>query len=270
MQNQVLQRLHQPANWGGSAPNTAQSLVPPYWVKLALNTNYGRLLAAVKDFPVCIKPLRINFPTMANQNAVPISPCPSTGSGSVSIPNPAALQIYEFSYTQSAGQERYIPFVSTAKFRQYTAGYTQRLGAYSAFPDILCQQFGRGFIQMFPGFGTNGDKINLTICPDPMATENATPGALSCAQGGIMSLDTDRPLVPDEYMQAIVEGAIYEIARALDKTEIANDAKAHWDTMIQEAIDYGSTCAEGDAEQKVIDNWFTTFDSQINIQGGGG
>lgn len=270
MQNAVLQRLHQGgANWGSAADNNPQNLVPPYWVKLELNAAYGRFLALVKDFPVCVRPLRINFPTTPNQNKVPINPCPSMATG-VSLPNPAALQIYEFSYTQSGGQERYIPFVSTATFRRFTAGYTQRLGSYSAFPDVLCQAFGRSFIEMFPGFATKGDTVNLTICPDPQGTEQAFPGKLSAANGGIMILDTDRPLIPDEFMQAIVEGAVAVMARSLDKPEIAQEAKAHWDQLVQEAIDYGSTAAEGDAEQQVIDTWFTTFDSQINIIGGGG
>lgn len=272
LQNSVLQRLHQAgANWGGSASNTSSNLIPPYWVKLELNLAYGRFLALVKDFPAVVQPLKVQFPSMSQQKQWPINPLPSSGTGvAPSLGNPAALQIYEATYTISTGQERYIPFVSTNTFRRYTAGYTQRQASFSAFPNVLCQQFGRGFIQLFPGTGTNGDTVTVTFCPDPNATATAWPGnQIPCAQGGQMVNDSDVPLIVPEYHPALIEGAVWSMARALNKPQIAADAKALWDQLVQEAIDFGSTVAEGDAEQQVIDTWVTQFDSQANIMGGG-
>lgn len=272
-QNAVVQRLHQQGvNWGATAANTAQSLLPPYWVKLELNLSYARVLSKVKDFPSIISPILARWPTTANQASLPIKPLPSQGpaqGGGVSIANPAVLQVYEVTYTQSGGQMRYIPFVSTMKFRRYTAGYTQRQASFSAFPDVLCRMFGRSQIDMFPGTGVTGDEMQATVCPDPIATGRLLP-FLSCAQGGPMVNDTDVPLIQDEtYQQAIVEGAIAKMARDLNKPKIAAEAQKLYDDLVEEMMEVGSTAlAEGDAEQQVTDTWFTTFDSQINILGG--
>ena len=272
----MLQRLHQQGvNWGAGAANLGSSLVPPYWLKLEINQAYNRFLSLVKDYPACIPPLVVLTESVANSNALPLNPIPGPISvlgtergvpftteggqyiGIQNLPGMVALNVYEFAYIQSSGIMRYIPFVSTDTFRRYTAGYAQIPGAYSAYPDIVCQQFARRSISMFPGTAVGFEAIQLTVCPDPMRTDALAPpsGTMPAAAGGILFLDTDVPLVVEQFHQALVEGAVFSMARTLDKPTIAAQAKELWDALVQEAIDYGSTWAEGDAEQKVIDTW---------------
>ncbi len=259
--NAVLQRLHQQGvNWGGSPQNAPASLVPPYWLALEINQTYGRALALVKDYPACVPPLTISTPTVASSNTLSLNPVPANGGTA----NPAVLNVYEFAYIQNAGQTRYIPFVSTATYRKFTGGYSQVQGSYSAFPDVLCQQFAQRAISMFPGTATAGDAIQLRVCPDPIGT-----GTLCAASaGGLLVNASDVPLLEPQFHQLLVEGTVLSMSRTLDKSEIAVEAKGHWDELVQEAIDFGSAWAEGDAEQQVVDTWFTAFDSQVSIFGG--
>lgn len=258
LQNAVLQALRQKGvNWSGTPSNTSTDLVPPALVQGALNRAYNRFLALVKDYPIAT--LRIPILSQANAPSIPLNPLPSYGR----TLNPAVMQVYEMTYQPSQGsgaslgQERYIPFVSTKKFRDYTAGYQARLGYFAQWPDYVTQRFGQRIIDMAPGTSNSNDTIWLTVCPDPMATQRASYGGAAtppaCAQGGLISLGTDVPLLPDEYHSALVEGAVMEIARYLDKQEIFQNAQGMWNSYIQEALDFGSTVAEGDAEQQVGD-----------------
>lgn len=251
IQNAILQRLRQRGvNWGNSPSNFSTDLVPPYWVKQEANNAYGRFLGIIKDYPIAT--LDVFLSSSANAPSIPLNPVPSLGR----VMNPAVMQVYEMSYVPSGGQERYIPFVSAKKFRDYTALYQQRLGNFAAWPDFVTQLFGKKIIDMSPGTSVQGDVIHLTVCPDPLLTNAAsypTGNAPSCNAGGIMKIDSDIPLLPPDYHQAIVEGAVFTIAKSLDKKETQDDARAEWDRYVQEALDFGSTVAEGDAEQSVDD-----------------
>ena len=171
--------------------------------------------------------------------------------------NPAAMQVYEYKYTQSGGQVRYIPFVSDQRYRQYTAGYNQVNASFSAFPDVLRQSFGQRVVDAFPGYSpAAGDTITLTICPDPLATSAIYSNTqVTCAAGNIMYNISDVPILPAQYHQFILEGAIMVVARDLDKDAVFKDAKAVWDAFTQECEDFGSSVAEGDAQQVVVDTW---------------
>lgn len=258
LRNKVLQRLRmQGINWGGAPSVPAGALVTLPWLDQEINKAYGRALAVVKDYPVAT--LDVYFNTTANAPSIPLVPLPSYGAPGSSVQNnPAAMNVYEMTYIVSGGQERRIPFVSPDRFRDWTGQYQQRLGAFAAWPDILTQRFGKSIIDMFPGTATTGDTWRATICPDPITTyEVASYGntlALpTCAQGGLISLGTDVPILPTEFHQMIVEGAVVAMAPDLQKDEIGMQAQAAWDRYVQEAIDLGSAHAEGDAEQQVGD-----------------
>lgn len=178
------------------------------------------------------------------------------------IYNPCAMQIYEFKYTQAGGQVRYIPFVSDTRYRQITAGYNQIQGSYAAYPNVLRQSFGQRVIDAWPGYGTGGDKITLTICPDPMSTANFYSNTqVTAAQGNVLSADGDIPLFPEQFHQIIAEGATMSLARMFDKQKIYDNAKGAWGDFAQEMLDFGSSVAEGDAEQRVQDPWSTWIDT---------
>lgn len=187
------------------------------------------------------------------------------------IYNPCAMQIYEYKYTQNGsstqqGQTRYITFGSDTRYRQYTAGYNQVNSSYSAFPDILRQSFGQRLIDGFPGYATTGDTITMTICPDPIGTSQFyTNAQVSCAQGNIMSAITDVPLLPTQYHPVILAGAIIQVAPDLDKVQVGKDAQAIWDAFIQEMDDFGSSVAEGDAQQSVIDTWSAFISPELSV-----
>ena len=257
LQNGLLQRCRQSgANWGGTPTNTGTSLLNPYRVQLELNQAYNRVLAVVKDFPIAT--VEVSFPTVANTTRISINPCPNTALGAA---NPSLLQVYEYKYTQAAGQIRYIPFVSDTKYRQYTAGYNQVLSSFSAFPDVLRQTFGLRVIDAFPGYGTSGDTITITGCPDPIATGTTLP----CANGGLMVAVGDVPILPAEFHPVILAGAVMAVAPDLDKEQIFNDAQKVWDAFVQEMEDFGSTVAEGDAQQIVIDTWSSYISPELSV-----
>lgn len=257
LQNGLLQRCRQSGvNWGGTPTNTATSLLPPYRVLYELNQSYSRVLALVKDFPIAT--IEVSFPTVANTSRVSINPCPNTALGAA---NPSLMQIYEYKYTQAAGQIRYIPFASDSKYRQYTAGYNQVNSSFSAFPDILRQTFGLRVIDAFPGYGTSGDTITLTGCPDPIATGTT----LSCANGGLMVAISDVPILPAEFHPVILAGAILQVAPDLDKVKVGEDAQKSWDAFVQAMEDFGSTTAEGDAQQSVIDTWSAFISPELSV-----
>lgn len=254
LQNAVLQRLRMKGpNWGGSPTNSSTDLVPPYRVKLELNKAYNNFLSATKNFPITT--LRVKVGTAHNAPSLPLVPLPSFGA----TMNPAVMQVYEMTYTPSGGQEQYTPFVSTTKFRDLTAGYRSRLGQYGPWPDYVSQRFGQRIIDMFPGTANAYDHMHFMVCPDPIATSQiSAAGGYSgippnCAQGGIMTLDTDIPLIPAEYHEGLVAGAVLAISKDLDKKDIREEAQSDWDRYIDDAVNFGSTVAEGDAEQQVGD-----------------
>ena len=182
------------------------------------------------------------------------------------IYNPCAMQIYEYKYTQVNGQTRYIPFASDSRYRQYTAGYNQVNSSFSAFPDILRQTFGLRVIDAFPGYATAGDTITLTGCPDPIATSAYYSAAqVSCAQGNIMSAISDVPMLPAEFHPVILAGAILQVAPDLDKVKVGEDAQKSWDAFVQAMEDFGSTTAEGDAQQSVIDTWSASISPELSV-----
>jgi len=187
------------------------------------------------------------------------------------IYNPCAMQIYEYKYTQNGtgqnpGQTRYITFGSDAKYRAYTAGYNQVNSSFSAFPDILRQSFGQRLIDAFPGYATTGDTITLTICPDPYATSQLfTNAQIPCSRGNIMSAISDVPLLPAQYHPVILAGAILQIAPDLDKVKVSDDAQKIWDAFVQEMDDFGSSLAEGDAQQQVIDTWSAFISPELSV-----
>ena len=178
MQNAVLNRLRQGGvNWGNPPTQGNTSFNPPYEVALYLNEGYTNFLARTQNYSLA--PLKVSFPTQSNVNSYSINPIPPN----VGTINPAALRVYEFTYTPINAQERRIDFVSTTRFRSLTAQYIARLGAYSAWPRFVTQLFDRQQIDLWPGTATAGDKINLTICPNPQAS----PSSVSAANGGMFS-----------------------------------------------------------------------------------
>ena len=284
MQNLVLFRLRQRGqnlvSSSSSPTNGVTDYDPPYLVSLALNTAYNEFLTATQE--VMPATLFVPVSTVANTNRLHITPVPPTiaaapGNALASNPypwggtnytNPYALRVYEASYIQNVagspvlGSERYIPIVSSRKFRSITAGYLQRVGTYSAFPKALCQLFNEGNLEAWPGFGTSGDTLLLKICPDPQATDAfyGSTVAYPCAYGGVMSLPTDVPLIRPQFHMALVNHALVTLAAAADKMGLMQAAQAAYDAKVQECLDFHMSNGEGESEQRVEDPWVGVYD----------
>lgn len=253
--NKILFRLRQHGvNFSGSPTNTTTDFDPPALVNLAINEAYAKFLSDTQE--AWIAPLRISVQPTVKQNELPLNPPPAIAGNAN---NPFALRVYEFSYQLGQGEtlatEWYRPIVSTERFRRLTAGYRLRYGAYSLYPWFVCQQFGRSVLEMWPGTNANTDTINLTICPDILATQaytytGATPTA---AQGGPLVNDSDVPLGPAQFHEAIVEHALIELAMAANKQIDTSTAAQRYEAFVANALDYGLTRGEGDPEQIIGD-----------------
>lgn len=269
MQNFVLARLRQRGVTFGATPgNTATDLSPPYEVALALNTAYNEFLRSTLDYRIAT--IDVDFTTQANVNSYSINPLPNgvlrTTSGGVL--RPALMQVYEFRYLYGTGtsgspatQERYIPSLSTVQFRAFSGAYTQRYGAYGAFPRRVCQQYGLRTIAMFPGTATAGDTIRLFACPDPQSTEATYPGGqIPCAAGGVLYNPGDTPIFAPEFHLALVYLATAILCEQADKMAAATLNRSLYTAKIDEAQEFGAATMEGDAEQRVFDPYVTAFD----------
>lgn len=255
LQNKLLFRLRQHGvNFGGTPNNTTTDWNPPALVTEVLNEAYGRFLADTVE--ARIAPLRIPVQPTANQNELPLVPPPAI-SGNAN--NPCVLRVYEFSYQLGQGAtlstEWYRPIVSTERFRRLTAGYRLRYGAYSLYPWFVCQQFNRGVLEMWPGTAESTDTINLTICPDVLATGtySYTGTAPTCAQGGPMSGSTDVPIFPQQFHEALVEFALIELCASANRQWDIGVARQCYNDYVQAALDWGVTNGEGDPEQIIGD-----------------
>jgi hypothetical protein len=250
MQNAVLSKARvYGTNWGSPTQNAASNYDPPYLVKLMLNEGYNNFLARTMNYPIAA--IKVSFPTRALVTAYTINPIPPSG-GTI---NPSALRVYELTYTPSGAQERRVVSVSTARFRAATNEYKSRLGVYSSWPQFWSQLFGRRQIDIWPGTAVANDVISLTICPDPQSS----PAGCPAANGGVLVNDTDVPLIPPEFHQALVHYAVSELCEAANAMDQANLTRAKYEKMVEDAINFGSSYGEGDPEQSVIDIWDDEF-----------
>jgi hypothetical protein len=262
LQNVVLFRARQHGvNFGGAPGNQTTDVDPPYIVQLYLNQGYNEFLSRTQEAGIAT--LKVSFLTFNAQQSgvggqfIPLNPIPALG-GTV---NPSALRVYEFTYTQAAAQERYIPIVGTARFRRWAGGYTRRLGNYAAFPQVTSQQFGKRQIDMVPGIGVNGDTINLTVCPDPQSS----PANCPASNGGILANNTDVPLVPPQFHNALVEYALAEVCDANGKSAQRDVARKRFDLYVEQALEFGASYGEGDSEQSVVDVWAVYAERDISL-----
>jgi hypothetical protein len=273
MSNVVLARTRQRGvNFGNSSNNAPTDLNPPYEVALALNNAYNEFLRAVLDYRIAT--IDVDFLTTANASLYSLNPLPN-GAATLLIPTgirPALMQFYEMRYcfgNTGAGnlaQERYIPAISSIEFRAFTGAYTQRYGAYAAYPRRVTQQYGLRAIAMFPGTATAGDTIKLFGCPDPQATESAYPGGqVACVSGGAMTKPTDVPLIPNEFHLALVYHATAFLCEQADKMTGAQTNHALYQQKIDEAQEFGAVTGEGVSEQRVMDPYLTAFDLDSSV-----
>jgi hypothetical protein len=272
MQNILLARLRQQGvNYGSAPTNTATSYTPPTEVQILLNQKYNEIISRTCDYPLAT--IDIDFLTTANVNNYSLNPLPAGVSmpygqaGANITQRPAILKVYEFRYffgnaggSSSLAQERYIPSLSSTQFRAFTGAYTQRLGAYAAYPRRVCQQYGLRRIDMFPGTATTADTIKLFACPDPASTEAAYPGIIAAAHGGGLTQPTDSPLIPPQFHMGIVYGASYELCAKADKIEQGKRDFELFEKCIEDMMDFGAANMEGEAEQRVQDPYVTAFD----------
>jgi hypothetical protein len=216
MQNILLARLRQRGvNYGGAPGNTATDYNPPIEVTTMLNQKYAEMISRTCDYKIAT--IDIDFLTSANVNNYSLAPLPAgvsapygVGGANVTI-RPAIMKVFEFRYffgnaggSSSLAQERYIPSLSSTQFRAFTGAYTQRLGAYAAYPRRVCQQYGLRRVDMFPGTATANDTIKLFCCPDPVTTDTQYPGQIAAAWGGALSQPNDVPLFPPQFHMALV------------------------------------------------------------------
>jgi hypothetical protein len=262
LQNFVLARCRQRGvNFGLPPAGAATDLDPPYEVALALNTAYQEMLRATIDSRIAT--LDVDFLTQAGKNSYSINPLPN-GYG-VTI-RPAIMQVYEFRYIYGNGpsvsQERYIPSLPSVAFRRLSGAYTQRYGAFSAYPYAVCQQYGRREIALYPGTATTGDTIRLFACPDPQSTEAAYPGGqIPCNGGGIMVNLWDAPLIPPEFHMALVYLATAILCEQSDKLAGAQLNRTLYAAKIEEAQEFGCVTMEGDSEQRIVDPYDSDFEA---------
>jgi hypothetical protein len=272
IQSYILARLRQRGvNFGGVPGNGATDLDPPVLVKLAANTAYNVTLRRTLDFrPATID---VDFLTVAGATNFSLQPLPNGYNGATGfVPNsalrPAIMQVYELRYfygnpgaVGGLAQERYIPSISTVKFRRLTGGYTQRQGTLGPFPRRVVQIYGLKRVDLFPGFATTNDTVKLYACPDPQGTEQAYPGGqIPCAYGGQLTNPLDVPLLPNDLHMALVHHATAQLCGISDKASEEKKEYALWQSYIDVLDEYGATTMEGEAEQQVEDIWSTSFD----------
>lgn len=245
MQNLVLMRARtRGVNFGGAPTNAVSDFDPPYFVQLMLNTAYNEFLSRTNTFPIAT--LEVFTPSVAAAQTISLKPIPANG-GTI---NPAALRVYEMTYTQAGAQERYVPIIGTPRFRDLTGGYLSRFGVQGV-PRAACQQFGQRTLDVFPSVATAGDTIKLTICPDPQSS----PAACPCSSGGIMANNADVPLIPPQFHNALVEYALSKVCDAANKTFQRDAALAAFEKYVNDAMEFAGSYGEGDAEQRVEDSW---------------
>lgn len=253
MQNEVLFRGRQRGvNFGGATGNGPSDLFSPELIKRKLNQKYGEFLKATSDAPPQILPIFVQ--TVAQQKAYALRPCGNDLSGNA---NPAAMRLKRVEYTYAAGgqigQTKRIRGMGTQRFDQVTFQQALRLGAYAQLPVAWVQQLARpDQVDFYPGTAVGGDQLTFWIIVDPLATARLAP-ALTCAQGSTMQADNDVPLIPDEFHGALVEGALDDILRALDRKVQADDCRAKWQQYIDDALDFGALEGEGESDQVVED-----------------
>lgn len=246
MQNAVLQRLRQRGvNFGGTAAGSATDFDPPYAVKMYLNTAYNEFLSRTQQNPIAS--IKVSFPTTLNAQSYGLNPIPANGG----VINPAALRVYEITYTQAGAQERYIEGVSSPRFRALTGNYVRRFGNNGPIPRYWAQEFGLRTLDLWPGTSTAGDLISATITPDPQSS----PANCPCSNGGAMVNDADVPLIPPQFHIGLVSYALGQMFDAGTQFAQRDNALQQWEQKIQEALDFGSATGEGDAEQVVTDFW---------------
>lgn len=253
LQNEVLFRArNRGVNFGQSIGSTGTDLLSPYYIKLKLNQKYNEILFRTRD--AAPWPMKVQFPTTANTKNYLLRPVPNDPNGN---PNPCAMRVLRLDYTYAAGgetgQTRRIRGLGTQRFDQATFQGSLRLASFAGIPVVWSQMNSDpNSFDLYPGTATAGDIITLTIVPDPQATGRLNPSVL-CANGGPMVNDADVPLIPDEFHAALVEGALADILRALNRKVEADDAKAAFEDYVSQAQDFGVLEGEGESDQVVED-----------------
>jgi hypothetical protein len=255
LQNLALWRLRaRGAVFGGTPNNASTDQNPPYLVQQLLNTGYNEFLSRTLESGIAT--LKVSFLTVANAISYPLRPLPPTPTAT---PNPAALRVWEGTYTtapggQNGGYEYRFDLVSTRRFAAITGAYTRRLSWFGPRVIYGSQEFGKPILDVAPGTATAGDTIALTIVPDPL---NA-PAGLTCAQGGPMQLPTDQPLFPSQFHPALVEYVVMHAGDASNKTTQIDRAEKQWEKKIAEAQEFGANYGSGDSESGVQDVYVGT------------
>lgn len=253
MQNEVLFRFRgRGVNFGGAIVTNGGDILTPYYIKLKLNQKYNEFLAATRDNAPY--PIRIVVPTVAQTNRYALRPAPNDPSNNL---NPAVARLIRVDYTYMngavAGSTRRIRGMGTQKFDAATFQGTMRLGAYANIPAVWAQMVGDpSAFDLYPGTATTGDQLTLTIVPDPQATGRLNAG-VTCANGGPMSADNDVPLIQDEFHGALVEGALDDMLRMVDRKVQADDCRAKWLQYLEDANTFGVLQGEGESDQIVED-----------------
>src|SRR5579875_111511 len=249
MQNLTTYRARQyGVNFGNPINNQTSGLNPPYSLKMLLNLGYAEFLSRTMDYPIAA--LAVTFPSQANVSSYSLNPVPNQAGGAA---NPAALRVYEMTYTPAGAQERYIRIVGTPRFRAYAGGYVRRFGNYAQWPQVVSQMFGRRQLDMVPGTAVANDTIKLTICPDIIATGTTC----TAANGGQLSADADVPLIPSQFHMAPVEYALSQILDMAKGASQRENCEKRFEGYVEKAIEFASSYGEGDMEQVVVDPWQT-------------
>lgn len=239
LQNVTLARLRAAGvNFGGPAANAPADVTPPYELKLYLNLGYQEALSRSKDY--LLAPVYVAVPSVLNAMSYPMEP--------LGVGLPAALQVHEVTYIQVGAQTRYIPYLPWQKFRAETGGYLGRFGSFAAIPRCWTQMLNRRQLDFYPGTATAGDTIGVTVTPNPQKS----PG-IAAASGGPLSLDTDIPLIPDQFHLALVEYAVAQFCEQLNRQSVADRAIGKWTEYMDAMMDFGAAMGEGDPTQTVYD-----------------
>lgn len=253
MQNEVLFGARQRGvNYGNSPANSASDLLSPIMIARKLNDAYNDFLKDTSDSPPQVMPITVA--TSANARGYSLRPCGPSIGGAL---NPAAMRVKRVEYTYAAGgqigQTKRIRGLGTQRFDQVTFQQALRLGAFAAIPACWAQIMGRpDQIDFYPGTATAGDYLTLWIVPDPIATGRLQP-SLSAALGGPLVNDADVPLLPDEFHKALVEGALHDILRRLNRKVEADDCLAEYERYVDDATDFGVVQGEGESDHVVED-----------------
>lgn len=202
-ENTLLFTLQQPGiTTFGSAPNFAAVPSPAYGkdrLDFFINRWYLRFMEDIAEIELVVD-TGIQFST-ANTFSYPIVVPPGTGAPCAKVLRVQYAPLGQgYTYEYKQGTE----FISWNEYqRLYTdQGYLQQAGSNTAsIPAVCAVNINRTQVWFYPGSASAGDTVSITYAPLPAAGTGIA----------FMVNPNDKPIVPDDCCDVIIQGALSQL-----------------------------------------------------------